>query len=101
MPFSDDGGFVAGLLEDARGGGAARLDDERRISGKHACAAFAPGVFTGEKGIAGGRAGGRGGMRVGEAKAFAREAIDVRRLDTGGAVATEIAIAKVIGVDQD
>jgi hypothetical protein len=40
-------------------------------------------------------------MGVGEAEAFAGEAIDVGRLHAGGAVAAQVAVAEVVGVEED
>ncbi len=40
-------------------------------------------------------------MGVGEASAFLGEAIDVGGADFGGTVAGEVAVAEVIGVDED
>ena len=40
-------------------------------------------------------------MGVGEAHSLLRQTVDVRGLYFGGAVATEIAVAQVVRVDQD
>jgi hypothetical protein len=39
-------------------------------------------------------------MRVGEAQAFGGEPIDVRRFDARRAIASDIAVAQVIGIDE-
>jgi hypothetical protein len=40
-------------------------------------------------------------MCIREAQALAREAIDVRRLEPGRSVCGDVAVAEVVGVDQD
>ena len=87
--------------EDARQRRPARLDDQRGVAGQDAGARLAPRIFAGEHRVAGRRAGGGRRMRVGETDAFARQPIDVRRLDARGAVGGDVAVAEVVGVDQD
>ena len=58
------------------------------------------GVAAGEEGGAGGGADGVGRGPVGEADAFGGELIDVGGGE-GGAVAVEVAVAEVVGVDED
>src|SRR6476646_8368542 len=40
-------------------------------------------------------------MSIGEANAAARNAVYVRSMDSRGAVATDVSIAEVVGIDQD
>ena len=40
-------------------------------------------------------------MGVREAPPLGREPVDVRRADQGGAVATEVSVPEIVGVDQD
>ncbi len=87
--------------EDARQRRPARLDDQRSVAGQDAGARLAPRIFAGEHRVAGRRAGGGRRMCVGETDAFARQPIDVRRLDARGAVGGDIAVAEIVGVDQD
>src|SRR3546814_2471020 len=47
------------------------------------------------------RAGRRGRMRVDEARPARRETVHVRRLDRGRAITAEVAIAEIVGVDDD
>ena len=62
---------------------------------------FRQAYSPGEQRVARRRAGRRAAVAVGEPQAFLREPVDVRRLDRGRAVAAEVAVAEVVGVDQD
>ncbi len=101
VPFTDDGGLVSGIFEEGGEGGRSGLDDSGAIGGCYAGVILAEGVGAGEEGEAGGGAGGGGAVSAGEAEAFGGEAIDIWGVDVGGAVAGHIAIAQVIGHDDD
>ena len=103
VPLADAGGGVALVLEQARDGEPARLDERRRAALQHAALQrTAPGVAAGQDAVARGRADGRGTMGVGEDHAFARQAVEVRRADFGFRVeAAQVAVAEVVGEDED
>ena len=105
MPFTDEAGGVAVLLQ-KRGDRGARGLDEERVEGVGNAAMVerrAPAVASGEKRIT--RRCADGGRRVGfgKAPALARESVKVRRANERGvgAVGTETAVAIVIGEDHD
>lgn len=101
VPFSDDGGLVSGLFEEGGERGGSGLDDGGAIGGCDAGVILAEGVGAGEEGESGGGAGGGGAIATGEAEAFGGEAVDIGCKDVGGAVAGDIAVAEVIGHDDD
>ena len=102
-PFADERGGVAGLLEDAGHGeilGAQGLGERISRAGVAAHAGVAV-VLAGHE-DAPRRGADRGaGVELGEPQAFARHAIEVRRLDDVLTVATEFAVAEIIGHDPD
>ena len=71
------------------------------IAGQDVRAFLPESVLAGEHGITRRRASRRGRMGIGEAESFAGEAVDVRRADFGGAVAADVAVAQIVGVNQD
>ena len=79
----------------------ARIDDERSVAGKDAGAFLATRVFTREHGIARRRAGGGRRVGVGKAQALSREPVHVGRADPGRAIAADVAVAQVVGQDDD
>ena len=101
VPLAEYRGRVTAVFEDLREefffgvktGGA------RVVEG--ATHADAVGVAARHECGAGGGADGLGHIETGEARALGGEAIDVRRLDIFGSVATEVAVAEVIGVDEN
>jgi hypothetical protein len=71
------------------------------VGRKDAGALLPPGVFAGEQREAGRRAGGGTRIARAEVDALLRDAVDIWRLHRGRAIAGDVAIAEVIGVDQD
>ena len=59
------------------------------------------GVTTGEQRRAGGRANRRSHHEARELPAFTGDAVDIRRLDCLGAKTTQVAIALIIGEDDN
>ncbi len=104
MPFADSAGVIAELASEAGNGHALRRDERGTPEIDDAgLQRAAPVIAAGEQGVARGRAHAGGGMRIGKTHALCGEAIDVRRVDfaTRGIVATDIAVAEVIGKDHD
>jgi len=62
---------------------------------------IAEGVAASKEAGAGGSAGGRCGVAVGETGALPGECVEVWGFDFGVAVAAEIAIAEVVGGDEE
>ena len=61
----------------------------------------APAVSAREQAVARGRADGRRRMSIGEPHALPRQPVNVRRLDLGGTITTDIPVAEVVGHDDD
>ena len=101
MPFADDPGAVTGLPQQGGQRGATRFDDEGRVAWKDVRAFLSEGIFTGQQRISGGGAGCGGGIGAREAQSLGSQTVDMRRLDRGCAVATEIAVADVIPVNEN
>ena len=59
------------------------------------------GVLAGHEAAARRRADGAAGVGLGEAHALGRQAVEVGRLDALLAVAAEVAVAEVVGQDED
>ena len=101
VPLAENRSRVTAVFEDLREefflgvktGGA------RVVEG--ATHADAVGVATRHECGARGGADGLGHVETGEARALSGEAIDVRRLDILGSVAAEVAVAEVIGEDEN
>ena len=102
VPFADQAGAVAGPFEHRGRGRFGGVHRQRRFAVEDAGAGgVAPGVLAGDEGVAGRRADGAGGVGVGEAEAFARKPVAMRRLDGLRAVTAEVAVADVVGKDED
>ena len=101
VPLADNARLVAGRFERAGECRRAWWNDERGVAGQDAGARLSPGILAGEQGEARGGAGGGTAVGVGEAEPFAGDAVEVRRFDRRRAVAAEIAVADVVGVDED
>ena len=99
VPFSDESGGVTGVFEESGKGESGGGDEGGSIAGGDARAWLTPRVATGEEGEACGGANGGTGVGVGEADAIFGEAIDVWGEDMGGAVATKISVADIVGED--
>jgi len=97
-PFANEASVIACLLEDFRN--CLVLWTEGRLGGVAANGSVA-GVETSHQAGARGGADGAAGVALGEANAFGGEAIDVRGFDFRLAVAAQIAIAQIIGEDED
>jgi hypothetical protein len=105
MPFADEAGGVAVLLQQRGDGRAGGLDEEwvEGVGDATVIERRAPAVAAGDEGVARGRADGGGRVGVRETPALAREAIEIRCADECriGAVGTEAAVAVVVGEDDD
>src|SRR5262245_46670505 len=101
VPFADDGGDVAQALEDVGDRDLAGADDGWVRGEEHGLDADALVMPAGEEG--GTRAGAdrAAGVKAGEANAFLRHAVDVRRLEPRGAVAANVGVAEVVREDED
>jgi hypothetical protein len=98
-PFAEHGGGVAGLLEHFGDGEVAGLQ-EFFVSLVAADAGVA-GVEACHQRAAGRGADGAAGVDLGEAGTFGGHAVDVWRLDFLLAVAAEVAVAEIVGEDED
>ncbi len=98
VPLADCRGLVALVLEDVGEGDFFEGHAFVVVREEHAGDAGARGVAAGHERGARGRADGIGRSGVGEAKAFAGDAIDVGGCQ-GAAVATEVAVAEVVAED--
>lgn len=105
VPFAEDGGVVSALFEKVGDGEGFGGDEEGRGDGSGAPEAFAigsaEGVFAGEEPVAGRSADGGGRVGVGKAFSFGGQPVDVGGFEFGGAVAAEIAVAEIVGEDED
>ena len=99
VPLADGGGGVAGGFEKIGQGELFGTDDHGGVAGCHVGAGAAEGVFAREESVAGGCGGGGAGMGIGEAHAVGGEAVDVGGVHPFGAVAREVAVADVVGHD--
>src|SRR5437660_6166446 len=93
-------GGVPTFLQKRRQRGAARLDDERRVAGQDAGAPFSPRILASQQAVTRRRAGRGCAVGIRETESFICELVDVRRHHLRRAVATDIAITKVVGVDK-
>ena len=101
VPLADDTRRVAGLLEHRRERGSPGRDDQGGVPRQDPRPFLAPGVLAREQGIPRRRARGRSGVTVGEPQSLLRQPVDVRRLDPRRPVAADVAIAEVVGINQD
>ena len=103
VPFAEHGGGVAVRLEKRGDGGAAGFDERWTEALEYALfEATAPSVAARQERVAARRAKRGRGVGVGEAEAFAGEAIHVRGLPrAGGVVSGDVADAEVVGEDVD
>ena len=101
MPFAESGGGIACMLEDVGQGILVGSDNHARVAGRHVGAGTPPSIFARQQGVARRSAGGGHGMGVGEADAFGCQAIYVGGTDTLCAVAGQIAVSQVVGIDED
>ena len=101
VPLADDPRRVARPLQHRGQGLAPRLDDEGGIARQDARPLPSPGIFPREQGVSRRRAGRRRGVRVGEPQALPRQPVDVRRADPRRPVAADVAVAQVVGIDED
>ena len=99
VPLADGGGGVAGGFEKIGQGELFGADDHGGVAGGHIGTGAAEGVFAREESVAGGGGGGGAGMGIGEAHAVGGEAVDVGGVHPLGAVAREVAVADVVGHD--
>ena len=102
VPFSEAGGGVALSFEVIGDGVLGGIEPAGGGGEEDVLVHFDPlRVAAGEEGGSGRGADGRGDHEAGELASFLGEAIDVGRLDFGGAEAAEIAVALVVGEDND
>ena len=99
VPLADGGSGVAGGFEKIGQGELFGADDHGGVAGGHVGAGATEGVFAREEPVAGGRRGGGTGMGIGEAHTVGGEAVDVGGVYPFGAVAREVAVADIVGHD--
>ena len=100
VPLAHRASRVARAAQRERQRASLGFDDQARIAGQHAGAAFAPRVFPSEHGVARWRAGGGSAVAVGEAQPFAREPVHVGRLHGLRAIAAGVAVTEIINIDE-
>ena len=95
-PFADDRRAVSGVLKRHRNG------DVFRTKGKLAVAANpgVAGVQPRHQGGPRGRADGAAGVVLSKTRAFTRQSIQMRSLEAGLTVRAEIAVAEIVGLDE-
>ena len=101
VPLAKGCRVVASGMKGIGHGIALGRDNHPRIAGGHICSPSPQGVFAREQSVARGGARGGAGMGIGEAGAAARQAVNGRRLHTGGSIARQVAIAEVVGQNDD
>ena len=101
MPFAYHSGTVSGFFKHIRHRVAFRADDRSGISVGYSCSGFAPGIFSCQHGITGGRAGGSRAMCIGETHTHFCQAFYVGSMDGFGSVATQVTVAYIIRIDED
>ena len=105
VPFADQSGGVAGVLQRLGqghfGGGQAAGGDGAEDAELIVGHAGADGVASGHESGAARGADLGGGIELREAQAFGGHTIQIRRLDRRVAVAAEVAVAEVVGQDDD
>ena len=99
VPLADGGGGVAGFLEHLGQGELLGTNDHGGIACGHIRAGTTEGIFAGEETIARGRGGGGAGVGIGEARSVGGKAVDVGCFHPVGPVAGEVAIAYIVGHD--
>ena len=101
MPFSYGCGSIAGILEGIRNGELLGADDHTGITTGNIGVRMTESIFTRQQSIARRGTGGCNSMDIGEADAALGQGIHIRCLHTGSAETLQIAIAKVIGKDDN
>ena len=105
VPFADKAGGIAVLFQERGDGRAGGFDQERieRVGDAAVVQRRAPTVAARDERVARRRADRRRRVGVGETSSFAREAVEVRRLNelSVGAIRSETAVAIVVGEDDD
>lgn len=103
VPFADEGGCVSFSLEHGGECEAIFFDEAGAAgAGEDAFHTGSEGHASGKNAVAGGRADGGRAVSVGKAEAFAGELVDVGCGNLGLiVVATEIAVAEVVGEDEE
>ena len=105
VPFADEAGGVAVLLQQRSDRRTRGFDEERveRVGDTAVVQRRAPAIAAGDECIAGGRADGGRRVGFGEAPALAGEAVEVGRADEPGigTVGTEAAVAIIVAEDDD
>ncbi|MDB6065803.1 MAG: hypothetical protein JWR26_2011 [Pedosphaera sp.] len=96
-PDAECAGVIAGLFEEFGEGEVVGFERD----GAFATDAGVAGVFAGQERGARGSGCGTASVEAGEAQAFRGECVDVGRPDLGLAVAAEVAVAEVIGEDEE
>ena len=99
VPLADGGGGIAGFFEHLGQGELLGANDHGGIAGGHIRAGTAEGIFAGEESIARGRGGGGAGVGIGEARSVGGKAVDVGGFHPVRPVAGEVAIAYIVGHD--
>ena len=101
VPLADGGGGVALVSEHVGEGVLVGVDEQVGVAVGYVGLGTAETVFARQEGVA--RRGGRrgDGVGVGEADTAAGDAVDARRRDAFGAITGEVAVAEVVGHEQD
>ena len=96
-PFTDERGVIAGLFEQAGDGAVLGFQPDLGIAADGGVA----GVLAGHEHAARRRADGGAGVELREAQALRRQPVDVRCGDLLLPVAPEVAVAEIVGEDED
>ena len=104
VPFADGGGGVSRFfknLGEHDGGAGEEAPVVFRFGADDSGDADEIGVASGEERGTGGGADGAVGVEFGEAKAVGHEGIEVRALEVGGSVGGKVAVAEIVGDDEE
>ena len=101
MPLADGSRSIASLVEKVGQGELLRFDDHAGITSSHVGVRASPGIHAREQRIARWRAGGCRCMSLREAQSGRSQLVDVGCADVACPVARQVAIAQVVGQDDD
>ncbi len=101
VPLAEDAARVALLAEELGDGFSPAGEAVRRPGHQGVEDGDAVRIAAREEGGAGGAADGLGDVKAGEPEALGGHAVDMRGVDVGRSVAPEVAVAQVVGQDDD